>query len=251
MITDSTNKHLTDQEFFTHIKLFKLLFSHETIENDYEDNDTFKLSDLKIGDEEMGTVYNRINLGSQIANLKVLIKNGYDFNKQILKAKEEIQNKPEDEKKKLTKIIGKIEKGKNIEINEVSAISWVWYEIYNHIRFTPSEYKIPEIEKIFKMEIDKYLDNFINDKLSIVKHNYYKFENQKKVLIKLIEEDKKIRLYGNNFIIREKITNDCFVIKAPDSILLLFKASICILLLFKVTTSFLESSLGIVLFRLS
>jgi len=216
MITDSTNKHLTDQEFFTHIKLFKLLFSHETIENDYEDNDTFKLSDLKIGDEEMGTVYNRINLGSQIANLKVLIKNGYDFNKQILKAKEEIQNKPEDEKKKLTKIIGKIEKGKNIEINEVSAISWVWYEIYNHIRFTPSEYKIPEIEKIFKMEIDKYLDNFINDKLSIVKHNYYKFENQKKVLIKLIEEDKKIRLYGNNFIIREKITNDCFVIKAPD-----------------------------------
>jgi len=45
MITDSTNKHLTDQEFFTHIKLFKLLFNHETIENDYEDNDTFKLSD--------------------------------------------------------------------------------------------------------------------------------------------------------------------------------------------------------------
>ena len=216
MITDSTNKHLTDQEFFTHIKLFKLLFGYESIENDYEDNDTFKLSDLKIGNEEMGTIYNRINLGSQIANLKVLIKKGYDFDKQILKAKEEIQNKPEDEKKKLTKIIGKIEEAKNIEINEVSAISWVWYEIYNHICFTPSEYKIPEIEKIFKMEIDKYLDNFINDKLSIVKHNYYKFENQKKVLIKLIEEDKKIRLYGNNFIIREKINNDCFVIKAPD-----------------------------------
>lgn len=216
MITDSTNKHLTDQEFFTHIKLFKLLFNHETIENDYEDNDTFKLSDLKIGDEEMGTIYNRINLGSQIANLKVLIKRGYDFDNQILKAKEEIQTKPEDEKKKLTKIIGKIEKGKNIEINEVSAISWVWYEIYNHIRFTPSEYKIPEIEKVFKMEIDKYLDNFINDKLSIIRHNYYKFENQKKVLIKLIEDDKKIKLYGNNFIIKEKITKECFVAKAPE-----------------------------------
>ncbi|MBU0613886.1 hypothetical protein KJ766_01205, partial [Patescibacteria group bacterium] len=114
MITDSTKKHLTDQEFFTHIKLFKLLFNHETIEDDYEDNNTFKLSDLKIGDEEMGTIYNRINLGSQIANLKVLIKKGYDCDNQILKAKEQIQNKPEDEKKKLTKIIGKIEKNKNI-----------------------------------------------------------------------------------------------------------------------------------------
>jgi len=216
MITDSTNKHLTDQEFFTHIKLFNLLFGHESIENDYEDNETFKLSDLKIGEEEMGTIYNRINFGSQIANLKVLIKKGYDFDKQIIKAKEEIKNKPEEEKKRLTKIVGKIEKGKSIEINEVSAISWVWYEIYNHIRFTPSEYKIPEIEKIFKMEIDKYLDNFINDKLSIVKHNYYKFENQKKILIKLIEEDKKIQLYGNNFIIKEKITDECFVAKAPD-----------------------------------
>lgn len=216
MITDSTNKHLTDQEFFTHIKLFKLLFNHETIENDYEDDETFKLSDLGIGNEEMGTIYNRINLGSQIANLKVLIKKGYDFDNQVLKAKEQIQNKPEDEKKKLTKILGKIEKSKNIEINEVSAISWVWYEIYNHIRFTPSEYKIPEIEKVFKMEIDKYLDNFINDKLSIIRHNYYKFENQKKVLIKLIEDDKKIKLYGNNFIIKEKITKECFVAKAPE-----------------------------------
>lgn len=216
MITDSTNKHLTDQEFFTHIKLFKLLFNHETIENDYGDDDTFKLSDLGIGNEEMGTIYNRINLGSQIANLKVLIKKGYDFDNQVLKAKEQIQNKPEDEKKKLTKILGKIEKSKNIEINEVSAISWVWYEIYNHIRFTPSEYKIPEIEKVFKMEIDKYLDNFINDKLSIIRHNYYKFENQKKVLIKLIEDDKKIKLYGNNFIIKEKITKECFVTKAPE-----------------------------------
>jgi hypothetical protein len=216
MITDSTNKHLTDQEFFTHIKLFRLLFNHETIENDYEDDNTFKLSDLGIGNEEMGTIYNRINLGSQIANLKVLIKKGYDFDNQVLKAKEQIQSKPEDEKKKLTKILGKIEKSKNIEINEVSAISWVWYEIYNHIRFTPSEYKIPEIEKVFKMEIDKYLDNFINDKLSIIRHNYYKFENQKKVLIKLIEDDKKIKLYGNNFIIKEKITKECFVAKAPE-----------------------------------
>jgi hypothetical protein len=217
MLSDSTSKHLTDQEFFTHIKLFKLLFSNETIENESEyDDGTFKLSNLRIGNEEVRIIYNRINLDIQIAGIKVLVEKGFNFNEDIAKVKEEIQKKPEDERKKLIKIIGKIEKGKNLEINEVSAISWVWYEVFNYIKFKPFECKIPEIEKVFKMEIDNYLDNFINDKLSIIKHNYFKFEIQKKALIKLIEDDKKINLYGSNFIIKEKINKKGFIIKSPE-----------------------------------
>lgn len=41
MIISDTGKYLNDQEFFTHIKLFKLLFNHETIENNYEDDGYF------------------------------------------------------------------------------------------------------------------------------------------------------------------------------------------------------------------
>jgi len=217
MIIDSTNKHLTEREFFTHIKFFNLLFNNEVIEDEYENkNGTFKLSDLKIGNEELGNVYNRINMGGQLVELEVEIDRGYDFDKQVLKVKEEIEKKPESEKKSLLKILKNIETGKRLKIDEISSISWVWYEIYNYIKFIPSEYKIPEIEKVFKKQIDKYLDNFINDKLTIIKNNYYKFENQKRVLIKLIEDDKKIRLYGNNFIIREKITDDCFIVKSPE-----------------------------------
>lgn len=85
------------------------------------------------------------------------------------------------------------------------------------MRFTPSEYEIPqEIKDTLDLEINKYLDNFINNKLFIARKNYYKFETQKRVLIKIIEEGRKIALYGNNFIIEEKIDEDCISKKSPD-----------------------------------
>ncbi len=60
------------------------------------------------------------------------------------------------------------------------------------------------------------MDKLINDKLALSKKNYYKFEAQKRVLIKLIEDDKKIALYGNNFIIKERVDWDGVLVKIPD-----------------------------------
>lgn len=213
MIINSTDKHLTDKEFYTHIKFFDLFIDKKEL----EDGKDFRLTDFGIGFNEEGTIFNDLFMGFQLLEISVDVEEGYGFDKQIEEAKEEIKKKPEKEQKELEKIIKKVKDGKKIKITEIGAISWIWYEIYNHIRFIPSENKVPkEIEKMFRIELDKYLDNLINDKLTISKKNYYKFETQKKALINLIEKDKKIRLYGNNFIIKERIDSDAVLVKMSD-----------------------------------
>jgi len=212
MILKSPDKHLTDQEFFTHIKFFNLIFNHTE-----EDNDTFGLTDLEIGSEEVGSAYIRIEMEGKVLEISVDIDKGYKFDEELAKAKIEAEKKPAKEKDKLIKILSDIRAGKKMKLQEISTVSWIWYEIYNHIRFTPIEYKVPEeIKTILLTEINKYLDSFINDKLAIAKQNYYKFEAQKRILIKLIEEDKKISQYGNNFIIKEKIDSKCVLERASD-----------------------------------
>lgn len=213
MIFKTPDKHLTDQEFFTLIKFFDLVIEKKGL----DEKDTFKISDFGLGSEEGGTTFNNLFMSARVLEISVDIEQGYKFDEEIKKAEEEANAKPEKEQKQLLKIIRKIQSDKKVKIEEVGEISWIWYEIYNHIHFTPSEYKIPkEIEKIFRTEVDKYLDKLINGKLAIGKRNYYKFETQKKVLIELIENDKKISLYGNNFILKEKIDWDGVLIKAPD-----------------------------------
>lgn len=217
MILKSPDKHLTDQEFYTLIKFFDLVIEKKGLGN----KDTFKISDFRLGSEEEGEIFNNLFMSVQVLEISVAIEQGYRFDEQIEKAKEQVKRKPEKEQKELMKIISKIQSGKTIKVEEVAKVSWVWYGIYEHILFTPSEYKIPkEIEIIFRTEIDKYLDKVINDKLAISKRNYYKFEIQKKVLIELIENDKKISLYGNNFIIKERIDWDGALAKASDFCLL-------------------------------
>ena len=214
MIIKSPEKLLTDQEFYTFIKFFDFVIEKKELDDDKE---YFDLDDLEIGEEEEGTLFNRIFMSGQVLEISVDIEKGYDFDNQLKKAEIEAGKKPEKEKNKLVKILKDIKSGKKIKISDIGAVSWVWYEIYKHIRFTPSEYEIPKkIEAIFRKEIDKYLDNFINDRLAIRKHNYYRFEAQKKALIKLIEEDAKIRLYGNSFIISEKIDLHCILDRLPD-----------------------------------
>jgi hypothetical protein len=210
MILKSLEKHLTDQEFYTFIKFFDFV-----VEKKEMDDETFKLTDIGIGKEETGTLFNRMFASEEIQELSVSIERGYDFDKQLQEAKDEADTKPN--KDELIKILIDIKDGKKIKLVNISIVSWVWYEIYEHIRFTPSEYKIPqEMEKAFRAEINKYLDNFINDHLTTQKKNYYRFEAQKKSLITLIEEDEKVRLYGNNFIISEKIDANCVLERLPD-----------------------------------
>lgn len=214
MILNSPDKHLTDQEFFTYIKFFDLVIEKKELD---EDAKSFELSDIGIGSDEAGYIFNRIFMSGQLLEIFVDIEKEHRFDEEIIKAKKEAEKKPEKEKTKLLKILKAIKSGKKIKFADIGAISWIWYEVYEHIRFTPSEYKIPqEIEAIFRTEMNKYLDNFINDKLITTKKNYYKFETQKKALINLIEEDKKIALYGNNFIITEKIDSSCVLKRLPD-----------------------------------
>lgn len=210
MITDSIEKHQTEQEFYTHIRFYNLLFHHKSLVSGQELEDGyFTMRDIQLGNEELGAVFNRISLTGKVNELKVNVsKESYRYEDGIKKAEEEIAEKSEAEKLKLTKILTKVKKGYVLSISEVGELSWVWYEIYECIRFQPIKEKISEIQTMLETEINRYLDNFINDKLSIVKKNYYKFETQKRMLIKLIEEDRKLQIYGNNFIIREKIDHD-------------------------------------------
>lgn len=214
MILKSPDKHLTDQEFFTYIKFFDFFIEKKEPDDDEE---TFKISDLTVGDDEAGTIFNRIFMSGQVLEVSVEIEKGYDYKKEIEKAKQEIEKKPEKEKQKLLKILKNIEDGKKIKFPDVADMSWPWYEVYGHMKFDPSKHQTPEeIEKIFRMEMDKYLDNFINNRLAVSKKNYYAFETQKKALINLIEEDKKISLYGNSFIVKEKVDGKCVYERLPD-----------------------------------
>jgi|GEM_PF-2738056 len=216
MIIKSPDKHLTEQEFFTFIRFFDFIVEKKEIDSE-EDDESFKLSDITIGRDEVGYAFNRIFMSGQVSEISVSVEKGYKFDEEVKEAKKETLKNPEKEKEKLLKIIENIETGKRIKLTDIGAISWVWYEIYGHIRFTPSEYKIPEkMETMLRMEMNKYLDNFINNKLAITKKNYYKFERQKQILINIIDEDKKIALYGNNFIIKEKIDNACVLERIPD-----------------------------------
>ncbi len=213
MIIKSPEKHLTDKEFYTLIKFFDLVIEKKRI----DDNDDFPLSYFGLSSEENGTIFNNLYMSAEIPEITVDIKKDYEFDKQIEETKKRAKEKPEKEQKELLKIIRKIQSGKKVKMEEIATVSWIWYKVYDYIRFTPLEYKIPEkIEKIFRDEINKYLDKLINDKLILSKKNYYKFEAQKRVLIKLIEDDKKIALYGNNFIIKEKFDWDGVLVRIPD-----------------------------------
>jgi hypothetical protein len=215
MIIRSTDKHLTDQEFFTFVKFFEFIIEKKELSDKH--TESFKLSDIDIGSDDMGYVFGNIFTSGQALDISIGIEKGYKFDEEIENAKKGAENNPAEEKEKLLKIINNIQNEQKIKFIDANDVSWVWYEVYDRVRFTPSEYKIPkEIKESFRMEIAEYLDNFINDKLAITKKNYYTFETQKKFLIKLIEEDKKITLYGNNFIIKERIDNDCVSRKTPE-----------------------------------
>lgn len=214
MILEHPDRHLTDQEFYTHLK-FSLLMSGGF---DEDEDSEIALYRLSIGEEEYYEVFSRIYMAWQFTETSVIVeKDSYEFEDSFDKAKEEVEKKPDDEKNKLKKLLDKISKGKGLKAEEIGQLSWVWDKIYGQIRFTPRQYKVWEkVSEIFQGEIDKYLDSLINDNLQIAKKNYYKFERQKDVLIRLIEEDKKIGLYGKNFIITEKIDDAGNVVRSPD-----------------------------------
>lgn len=211
MILDKPENHLTDQEFFTHIKFFNYIFKNTEIP---DDEDTFEVSLITLAWDDHYKVFQRIFKTSQILDIGIEIE---EIDDDIESIKKEVNKKPQKEQDKLNKIIKKIKSGKEINIEEVADISWVWVKVYERMKFYPVEDNtLTELKDVITLEINKYLDNFINNKLTIAKKNYYKFETQKRVLIRLIEEGKKISLYGNNFIISEQIDKDGVIETRPD-----------------------------------
>ena len=107
MVLKYPDRHLSDQEFFTHIKLFEFIFGDKTINAD-EDSRYFELSDLKIGNDDDSDLFGRICLGGQLLGLTVTIGKDHGFEEEVEKAKEEIAKKPIKERKALVKLLADI-----------------------------------------------------------------------------------------------------------------------------------------------
>jgi len=112
-------------------------------------------------------------------------------------------------KEDLDAISEKIKNGKPIKFSETGMLSWAWFEVYDSTHFLPHQYKISdETKSEVKKDIDAYLENLINGKLSIVKNNYYKFTILKEAFIQMIEKKGVLKLFGKNFVIKEELNNE-------------------------------------------
>ncbi len=213
MISD-LNNYLTDQEFFTYVKFLNLV-----VDKNYSDLDEreFGMHRFSIGKEDIYQIFKRLYGFTDTVDLPVKISARYNTDVQNAEIQGEIDDKPEDEKKNLNKLFKAIKAEKKIKFSDVGAMSWAWADIYGSTYFTPDEYTIDnKIRTAIQNNINEYLDNLINNKLAIVKKNYYQFDLQKQCLINLIEEDRMISFYGNNFIIRKAVDEDGNLKQLPD-----------------------------------
>lgn len=213
MIIEDTNKHLTDQEFYTFAKFIKLITEKKEVNKDIE---SFNLYRIILGTEGEYNIFSRIFMTAQVAEIPIHI-NKYFIEKNIENINEELRKKSKKEQENILKIIKKIQSSKTIKIEDVADLSWVWYEVYDCMLFCLKEYELyDKMKEIFEKETNNYINNFIDNKLTINDKNYYRFELQKHIFINKIEEDGKINLYGNNFILQEEIDKNGFSKKIPD-----------------------------------
>lgn len=206
---DDLNKHLTDQEFFTYMRFFELVINKKNLED--EDQGEINVYQLSIGEDDSYKRFSRLYNFIKYQDLPVkIVDSGYrklaDGISSYSNSKKDSEEAGKPKKEELDAIHEKVKSGKHIKFSETGRLSWAWFEVYDSTRFLPYEYEISdEIKAKVKKEFDTYLENLINDKLSIAKHNYYKFLFLKEVFIKLIEEKGVLRLYGKNFVIREQL----------------------------------------------
>ena len=66
-----------------------------------EDKSSFKVMDLSAGNEEAGTIFNRIFISAQVLETPVGIEKGHDFNKELQEAKQEIESHIENTREDL------------------------------------------------------------------------------------------------------------------------------------------------------
>ncbi len=221
MLIQRPQKYLSEFELYVYIRFFKLVLENESDPDNDDEYARVSLENLGIDKHQNYNVFNAIHHIEDDITLVAEVISDKERDEEIEKAKERIKQKPLEKREKLYDILKKIETSGKITLEEVGVISWVMYDIYSYIRLTPEEYTIPKnVLSQYKAELDEYLANFINNKLTISRQNFYKFEIQKKNFIQIIEEKKNISLYGNNFIISEEIDASCVTQKKPAFCLL-------------------------------
>jgi len=210
MIED-LSKHLTDQEFFTYVKFFDMVVSKNNLAD--EDLNEISVYKFSIGEDESYRRFRRLFNFIRYQDLPVKISDSR-YNKLEEMIGSYANGKDAKEPGKPTKedldaISEKIKNGKPIKFSETGMLSWAWFEVYDSTHFLPHQYKISdETKSEVKKDIDAYLENLINGKLSIVKNNYYKFTILKEAFIQMIEKKGVLKLFGKNFVIKEELNNE-------------------------------------------
>lgn len=74
------------------------------------------------------------------------------------------------------------------------------YTAYDDLLFTPKE-GVNQDDPVLHKQLDNYIQSFINGELLIYNVNYYNFQKQKELFIKLIRDMKAFEQYGRNFIV--------------------------------------------------
>jgi hypothetical protein len=199
-----TNLHLTDQEFFTYIKFYRLYFGlepSEPFEQDY-----FSLTNLTLSERDLYTPYQNLFKIKFFQEVEVQVNFNHPSDLQEIYDEAGKYENKED----LHKTLGKVLNGEKVTISEINTLIALGFDAYNRMIFYPNT-KNKKLESYFKTEINSYLDSFINNDLQINKNNYFRFEIQNKKLIELIEKRDMINLYGNKFILSEVLNGDGFL----------------------------------------
>lgn len=95
---------------------------------------------------------------------------------------------------------------KNLRKNSFSSLEFTYlssllpYNAYSSLYFTPKE-NVDQNDPTLHQKLDNYIQSFINWELLIYNVNYFNFQKQKELFIKLIRDMEAFERYGRNFIV--------------------------------------------------
>ena len=212
MILNNPDQHLSDKDFFVFAS-----FQDKVLRGMDSEQKHIPLYTFALGLEESAPQFKLLFTTLQLLDITVRIEIDHRFSIELSEARAANEDNPKKEREAISRLLNRIEKGHAIKFSDFMSVAKVWSSFHGRILFTPTEYELPEkIVAVLTGEMDKYLDKFINGKLTIGRKGYYRFDTLKRCLINLIEKENKINLYGNSFIIREKINLDGNVVREPD-----------------------------------
>jgi hypothetical protein len=208
---------LDEAEFFPFAKFRELILA----------NKDFKPADLWLGPSH--EIYQALefltkNYGEWIYEIPLRITELHDLGTFLPKIKKNAEIDTNRSKTEYAKVIKKLINDEPMTVSDVFSLSWIWegdQGIYHSIKFTPSQYTLTSDQKNeIQEKASEYLNLFENDLLQVNRHNYYRFEMQKKAFIDRIEKQDLIAKHGNNFILSESVNAKSFSKKDSNFLLL-------------------------------